>query len=439
MTNRLLPQNQPYVTRRGALRMLLGASTLVGVATGVTPAYADTEADLAAAQARYDEAQRQLSDLAGEYEELSRLQANTLDEIEDISSRIAELEGEIDERTADLEEKRTKLSATVSEQYKDGSHGVIDLVLGSKSIEELISGVRSYDKITESTSELIDTVKAERAQLESDQQQLEEHKSELEAQRVTQDEQLSQMRDKQAEAQDLVDGLDQEVKDLMAQRDAELLAAQEEAKRATEEREAQESAAQEQAEVETQETQASTEDAASASDTSGTASAGEGDGSDAAAAEEDTSQAEEAEASADAAEAEEVASSSQTATGSAAAVVASCKSTPSPGAGLCAAWVSNVFTNAGFGFVGGNANDMYNNYATYSSRSDLKPGMIVAVSTHPHTSAGRIYGHIGIYIGGGQLMENVGSIRTSTIDWWCSYYGATVTPRWGWLGGIVLS
>lgn len=125
-------------------------------------------------------------------------------------------------------------------------------------------------------------------------------------------------------------------------------------------------------------------------------------------------------------------------TGSAAAIVASCKSTPSPGGGLCAAWVSNVFTNAGYGFIGGNANDMYNNYATYSSRSQLKPGMIVAVSSHPHTAAGRIYGHIGIYIGGGQLMENVGTIRTSSIDWWCGYYGATVTPRWGWLGGIVL-
>ena len=65
--------------------------------------------------------------------------------------------------------------------------------------------------------------------------------------------------------------------------------------------------------------------------------------------------------------------------------------------------------------------------------------MIVAVSTHPHTAAGRIYGHVGIYIGDGVVMDNIGSIRSISLDEWVSYYGATVPARWGWAGGMVLS
>lgn len=435
MSNETLSHGGPTMDRRSAIRLLLGISTAaasVGVALGPTVAQADTESDLAQAQAQYEEAQKQLSQIGDDYEQLSEKQSSTLDEIESITAQISELEEEIDRTSEELEEKQGKLSDAVSDQYKDGSHGVIDLVLGSQSVEELISNLRSYDKITETNARLISDVKDERSKLQSDQQQLEDHKTELEAQRATQQEQLEQMRAKQDEAQQVVDGLDQKVKDLIAQRDQELLAAQEEAKRAAEERARQEQEEKERAAAAAAEATAQDEGSSSASaSTSSEASSSSGSSSSAS-----TSSAGSASTSRSASTSSSTASESVT--GSAAAIVASCKSTPSPGGGLCAAWVSNVFTNAGYGFIGGNANDMYNSYATYSSRSQLKPGMIVAVSSHPHTAAGRIYGHIGIYIGGGQLMENVGTIRTSSIDWWCSYYGATVTPRWGWLGGIVL-
>ena len=126
-------------------------------------------------------------------------------------------------------------------------------------------------------------------------------------------------------------------------------------------------------------------------------------------------------------------------TGSQAAVVSACYSTPSPGLGWCAAWVSQVFNNAGYGYIGGDACDMYAAYCGSSDRSAIQPGMIVAVSTHPHTAAGRIYGHVGIYIGDGVVMDNIGNIRSISLDEWVSYYGATVPARWGWAGGMVLS
>lgn len=114
------------------------------------------------------------------------------------------------------------------------------------------------------------------------------------------------------------------------------------------------------------------------------------------------------------------------------AILDACNKVPSPGAGLCAMWVSFVYQEAGLGYPGGNANNMYWNYCTSSNKSDLKPGMIVAVSTHNGTAAGRVYGHVGIYIGNNTVMDNIGYIRTISLDEWISTYGDLVPVKWGW-------
>ncbi len=125
-------------------------------------------------------------------------------------------------------------------------------------------------------------------------------------------------------------------------------------------------------------------------------------------------------------------------------VVSCCHAVPSPGAGLCAMWVSRVFAAAGFSYLGGNANDsgnandMYNRWCTSSNKDDLRVGMMVAVPTYSKNSMGRIYGHIGIYVGNNTVMENVGNIASTNLDQWIAYYGDTVSPRWGWAGGWAL-
>lgn len=121
------------------------------------------------------------------------------------------------------------------------------------------------------------------------------------------------------------------------------------------------------------------------------------------------------------------------------AVVRSCSNVGSPGTGLCAMWVSMVFADAGQGYPGGDACDMYDAWCTSSNMSDLKPGMIIAVRTHDKTSAGRIYGHVGIYVGNGQVMDNIGSIRTIPVNDWIDFYGGSSTPKWGWAMGKNLS
>ena len=97
--------------------------------------------------------------------------------------------------------------------------------------------------------------------------------------------------------------------------------------------------------------------------------------------------------------------------------------TPSPGAGWCAMWVSQVYQNAGLGYIGGNACDMYRNYTFTSDRSKLKVGMLVAVeSSSSGSSAGLTYGHVGIYIGDGKVIDNIGRIRVTTLDDWIATF-----------------
>ena len=107
---------------------------------------------------------------------------------------------------------------------------------------------------------------------------------------------------------------------------------------------------------------------------------------------------------------------------------------------MCAAWVTNVFSNAGIGYWTGNACDMYYSYCTSSNRNSIQPGMIIAVGSCPGSYASRLYGHVGIYIGSGTVYHNIsGVVRSTSLDSWCSTYGTNSTPRWGWLGGVVLS
>ena len=116
-------------------------------------------------------------------------------------------------------------------------------------------------------------------------------------------------------------------------------------------------------------------------------------------------------------------------------VVDATYNTPTTGSGWCASWVSHCYSAAGFSGVNGNACDMYWKYCSSSNRDDIIAGMIIAVPSHPHTSAGMRYGHCGILIErDGQLWvrHNIGNIEETPFQEWIDYYGITCTPKWGW-------
>ena len=64
----------------------------------------------------------------------------------------------------------------------------------------------------------------------------------------------------------------------------------------------------------------------------------------------------------------------------------------------------------------GNACDMCRAYCTSTNVRDLKVGMIIADVSHPGTGeAGRLYGHVGIYIGDNKVISNEGAITIKSF------------------------
>ena len=414
------PHTDHAVSRRSALKAMLaaaGSAVLFGMpalAQAEPQASQETLDALDDAQEQLDAAQKQIDDLSYQFEDLSAQLDSTMGQIEGVQEQIDatqaeidatqedidEKQADIDEKQAQLEEKQEDLTQRVAARYKAGDHSTLSLLLSSESFEELIATAHYIDKVNASDQENIRDIRdiqeelrrqkaeleAEKEQLEAQKASLEEQKSQLESLKTQQTQQLDSMKEKKDEVQSLLNGLSQEVKDLINQRDAEILAAaqaEEEARRAAEQ--------------------------AAQAGSGGGATSIPGDGQQAIAAGNAQQR-----------------------------VVQSAYSTPSPGTGLCAKWVSQVFQNAGFGYVGGNADDMYANYCTSSNKANLKVGMIIAVPSHPHTAAGRIYGHVGVYVGDNTVRDNIGYIRTINVDSWISYYGPTSTPRWGWASGINL-
>lgn len=84
--------------------------------------------------------------------------------------------------------------------------------------------------------------------------------------------------------------------------------------------------------------------------------------------------------------------------------------------------------------------DMCRAYCTSTNVRDLKVGMIIADVSHPGTGeAGRLYGHVGIYIGDNKVISNEGAITIKSLQEFVGFYGKGTGCKWGWLGGVDLS
>ena len=390
------------LSRRSALKALFGAASaavLFGLPTRAHAAEAtkETTDKLNAAQAQLDEVQAQLDSIANEYAALANKNAQTLNDIEGVQGQIDDTQTQIDEKKAELKKKRGDLSDRVAASYKSGGTNVLSLLLASGSFEELVANAHYVEKINKSDRDAIEDIRTIQEELDAQKTELESQKADLEKLKDQQTAQMQDMQAKQQEVQTVLSGLSDDVKELMAQRDSEILAA------AQAEEAAKKAAAAAAAAANKNNSYSGGSSSSGGSYAPGTPQQNAGSGKQQ-------------------------------------AVVNACYSTPSPGQNWCAAWVTNVFRNAGVGYFGGNACDMFNAWCYSSDRSALQVGMIVADSSHSGTGTpGLLYGHVGIYVGGGIVMSNEGPITSKSLDSFISFYGTGSGVRWGWLGGVVLS
>ncbi len=99
---------------------------------------------------------------------------------------IAEKETEILNKQTEVEVTREKFLMLVRAQYESESTGILDVVLGSDSISDLLSRVEYMASILEYNSTLLEKFKREKQELEDMKAVLESSKSELDAAYATQ-------------------------------------------------------------------------------------------------------------------------------------------------------------------------------------------------------------------------------------------------------------
>ena len=100
-------------------------------------------------------------------------------------------------------------------------------------------------------------------------------------------------------------------------------------------------------------------------------------------------------------------------------------------AGLCQAWVNDVYVTAGFQKdKSGSAEISARNFGVSEDLTKIPVGAAI----YGHSSSR--FGHVGIYVGNNQVYHNVGGVQVDTLeDWIANYRGFC----WGWTGGTDLT
>lgn len=196
-------------------RLAVSAMSAV-VVLGIT-----APAALAVPQSELDAASEQLATYGSELSTLQDSLSTKSEELELTSYQIGEKQKEIAQTQQDLDAAKAILGGRMRSSYKSGPTSILGVLLGSDSIEDVISRIYYMDKIARSDAEAIaevreleDRLLSEKSELEETEAQQQKAVDELQAQ-------VDEFEGKVAEARAYYDELDAQVQaELAAQQEA---------------------------------------------------------------------------------------------------------------------------------------------------------------------------------------------------------------------------
>lgn len=185
-------------------------------------------------QAQVDDALAKLQDYTQQLELANNELYSLNQELDTVKDKIADTEKQIDEKEQELEEGRAQLSERLAESYKQGgSSGILSVVLGTSSLDELVSMVFYADRMADYDADLISQIVQAQTELEAQRSQLKEEQARQEQLVADQQETTSRIQSQVSEQQAYYDGLDSELQaQLQAEAEARRQAAIEAAEKA---------------------------------------------------------------------------------------------------------------------------------------------------------------------------------------------------------------
>ncbi|MBR3384683.1 MAG: hypothetical protein IKG69_05710 [Atopobiaceae bacterium] len=406
------------------------AMVFAGLPLAPRTAYADRTETVS--NPEYEAALERLNSINAEYDALAAEQDATLTQLEDVRSQIAEneaqaaeLQQQIDDRQVELAQKQEALASHVSADYKSGGMNLLSVVLSASSFEEAVSRFYYFNAISEAQVAEIDEINVIRADLANRQQELKQVEEELGKQEEDLENlyeqkraQTEQIEAQQVEAAEILASLPMEIVITIAEEPEELLGTSELVLEAEEQKKQEQQAS--------QSNNNSNNGSSNNSNNNSNNSSNNNSNNNSNNSSNNNTPADPAPA----------------AGGSLQALLDTAYSTgPTRADWGCAGWVYVVFKNSGvYGKAPSCAAWYYDNWCYTSDRSQIRPGMVIAVNNTGGSAAGRRYGHCGIYVGNNTVRHFThGAVQEMSLDRWIRNYGSVCTPRWGWNGGIVLS
>ncbi len=177
---------------------------------GAVPAFAVTQADVDSAAARLSELGGQLSDIQ------SQLQSATNDVVS-TSQDLSDKQSEVEQTHDDLEVKKNELSEIMRSNYKQGSASTLDFILGSTSIDDLVSRVTYMDKVSKQRADVIASVKSLEEQLKQEEAELEDKQDQQSAKVELLQAQATEYDSRVSEAMSYYNSLDSELQAQVAE------------------------------------------------------------------------------------------------------------------------------------------------------------------------------------------------------------------------------
>ena len=197
-------------------RALLATAGMAATWAGLLPDIAWADPSASQLQAQLDQARADLNSMGDQLATLQNALSTTTEALEATRSQVTETQEKIDATSAELEQKRGVLSDRMRSAYKGGSETALDVILGSTSVEDLVSRVYYLDKVNDSDANAIDEVRSLTGQLQQQMSDLENQQSEQEAQAAEAQQNLSSYESEVERAQSYYNSLDSQVQEALA-------------------------------------------------------------------------------------------------------------------------------------------------------------------------------------------------------------------------------
>ena len=185
------------------------ASTLLALSMTATPALAEPSSNV-------DEARQAMTDYGNQLAEFESTLATSGERLEEIKQEIGNTETQVNETNEKYQQKRGELSDRMRTDYKDGNYTVVDILFGSQSLSDFISRLYYFARMNAYDIDLMNQATTLHDQLMTHKAMLEAEKSDCEDTLDNVDAKIAELTNKLAEAQSYFNSLPTNVQETLS-------------------------------------------------------------------------------------------------------------------------------------------------------------------------------------------------------------------------------